>query len=408
MFYKKKPLIFLLIMVVIFNLFGCNKKEEVSKNKQINIYVDIKDKESLNIIKVLTDEYKKENSKVKVNLNNAIGEKIEEDISKGNEADVIFTSRNNMLKLGAKGLLSDMGSYYEANKLNDRYYTVVKAYGRFNDRYYGIAAMPYTIEVLYNKDAFDKLGLKVPTKIDDVKDTLKKLTVSSKKVPVVLTEDIDINNGLFSIIANNMVTMRKLESIYNSGAESYKSLTDIQQAFDILAGLVKSGSINKNTFEIGNESTINKFVKGDIPIIITSSYYADNFKDSNIKTIGEYSPDAAQKLSIPVIANGILSVPVNNKNGEEVSNFIKFVFSDETQKKLVEKGFVTGNKKANTKKEGIKANVIAHLENSTEDSIAFIYNIPEKLKNNISSKIDDILSGKHTKNEWKEAVEEAY
>ncbi|WP_406541731.1 hypothetical protein [Clostridium ljungdahlii] len=47
------------------------------------------------------------------------------------------------------------------------------------------------------------------------------------------------------------------------------------------------------------------------------------------------------------------------------------------------------------------------MENSTEDNIAFIYNVPESFKNNISSKVDSILSGKYTKNEWNEVVDES-
>lgn len=408
--FNKKGIVIFLLSVLIINMSGCsNIKKETSKEKQLNIYVDIKDKESLDIIKFVSEEYKKANSKVKVNINNAIGNKIEEDISKGNEADVVITSRNNMLKLSRKGLLSDMGSYYDENKINEKYYTVVKAYGRIEDKYYGIALMPYTVEILYNKKAFDKINLKPPTGINDIKDTLKKLNEMSKRVPVVITEDLDMNSALFSIIVNNKISMRKIESKYDSGSASYKTLTEMQQAFDTLNDLIKGGSINKNTFEIGNESTINKFEKGDIPLIICSSYYAGSFKDENVKLIGENMTDSSVKFNTPVISNVIVCVPVNQKNGEEVGNFIKFALSDDTQKKLAEKGFITGNKKVNgDKAKGIKASIIQHMENSTQDSVAFIYNIPEKLRHSISSKIDEMLGGKQSKKEWEEVVDEAY
>ena len=302
-----------------------------------------------------------------------------------------------------------MDNYYDENKINDRTYNVVKAYGRFEDKYYGIALIPYTIEILYNKSAFDKLNLKPPATINDMKDTFKKMGETSKRVPVVITDDLDINSGLFSIIVNNRVSMRKLESKYDSGAASYKSLTEMQQAFDTLGDLIKSGNINKNTFEIGNESTVDKFVKGDIPLIICSSYYASSFKNENIKAIGENMSDSSVKFNIPVISNTIICVPVNNKNGEDVGNFIKFSLSDDTQKKLADQGFITGNKKANNAKDqSVKGSIIQHLSSSTEDSVVYVYNIPEKLKNSISSKIDEMLSGKQSKKEWEEAVDETY
>jgi ABC-type glycerol-3-phosphate transport system substrate-binding protein len=406
---KKKILLFLFVVVLIIGVIGCNAKQESLKERQLNIYVDIRDKESMNIIKFVLEEYKKANSKVRVNVNNAMGQKIEEDISNGNEADIVFTSRNNMLKLSRKGLLSDLDNYYDENKINDRYYTVVKAYGRFEDKYYGIALMPYTMEVLYNKDVVDKLGLKEPSSIIDLKDTLKKLDEMSKRVPVVITDDLDINSGLFSIIVNNKVSMRNLENKYDSGADSYKTVTEMQKAFDVLGDLIRSGSVNKNTFEMGNESTVEKFLKGDVPLIICTSYYAKNFRDENIKTISEDTNDASIKFNIPVISTSIICVPVNHKNGEDVGDFIKFALSDAMQKKLAGQGYITGNKMINgTKQQGIRGSIIQHLSSSTENSVVYVYNIPEKLKNNISSKIDEMLSGKQSKKEWEEIVDETY
>lgn len=409
MIYKRRIILIFLLMTFVMSVTSCNKNQESSKERQLNIYVDTKDNESLNILKIVSEEYKKSNPKVKVNINNAIGGKIEEDISKGGEGDIVFTSRNNMMKLSKKGLLSDMDNYYDENKVSERYYTVVKAFGRFNDKYYGIPLIPYTMEILYNKSATDKLNIKVPTTMNDVKDILKKLNDAGKRIPVVITEDLDISNGLFSMIVNNTVSMRKLESIYDSGATAYKSLTEMQQAFNTLGELAKSGGVNKNTFELGNESTINKFSKGDIPLIVCSSYYASSFKNENIKVIADSIGDSSLKLNIPVISNSIICIPLNHKNGEEVTSFIKFALGDEAQKKLSDKGFITGNKKLNKAKEaGVKGSIVQHLENSTEDSVAFVYNIPEKLKNSISSKVDEILSGKQSKNEWQEAVDEAY
>lgn len=403
--YIKKSLIFFLIFIFIINITSCTKSKDLNKEKQLNIYVDLKDKESSNIIKLITEEYKKANPKVKVNINNNIGGKIEEDIVNNEDMDIIITSRNNMIKLSRKGLLNDMGSFYEKNKFSERYYTVVNAYGRFNDKYYGIALIPYTIEALYNKNFFNKLNLKIPSNLDDLKVTLKKLNDMSIKVPVTLTEDLDINSGLSSLIINNKVSMRKLESKYDSGADSYKSLIEMQQAFDSISELIKTNVVNKNTFEIGNESSIDKFEKGDIPLIISSSYYFKNLKSSDIEIVKEDSNSS--KINVPVICNSIICIPVNSKNGEEVNNFIKSLLDDNLQKKLEKEGLVTGNKKVNESlKEKIKISTAKHLKDSTEDSVLFIYNMPEKIKDKISSKIDEMLTGKINGKEWQEIIKD--
>lgn len=409
MFNKNKIIIFLLIIILLFNLSACGKNTEaVKKSRYINIYIGVKDKESLNIIKFLTDEYKKKNPKIKVNINNAIGEKIDENINGSSDTDIVIASRNDMLKLVRKGILADMGNIYEQNNLAGKYYTAVKSYGRFNDRYYGIAIIPYTIEMLCNKNAFDKLGLKMPNNIDEFNDSLKYLNSTSRRVPVVLNEDMDISNTLFSIISSNTITMKRLENIYDSGPSAYKKLTEVQRSFDLLNDLVKNGSINKDTFEVGNQSSLKKFDKGELPILIASSYYVGSLKSADIKCFEYYNPNSKNQLKIPIMADAIMSVPISSKNTEETSDFIKFVFGKDVQKKLSEKGFVTGFKDLDTSEYNIKKCVVTHLESSTEDNIAFIYNVPESLKNNISSKVDSILSGKYTKNEWNEVVDESF
>ncbi|WP_368489888.1 ABC transporter substrate-binding protein [Clostridium sp. BJN0013] len=408
MVYKNKSIAILLIIICAFNLYACGRKEESSKNEQINLYIGVKDKESLNIIKFLTDEYKKENPKTQLDINNAIGGKIEEDISESKDIDVVFTSRNDMLKLVRKSLLSNMWNLYEKNNLSNRYYTVAKSYGRFNDRYYGISIIPYTVEIIFNKEAFNKLNLKVPSTISEVETTLKSLNSSSQRVPVVLNEGMDINNTIFSIILNNMIPMRKLENIYDSSPSEYKQLSQVQKSFDVLEDLVKGGYIDEDTFEIGNESTIEKFNRNDIPMIIASSYYANKFDNPNVECLRSYDLEGKNKLKVPIMSDVIVSIPMNSENRDVVDDFVKFIFSDGIQKKLSGKGFVTANKNANTSREGVKKTVVEHLQNSTEDNISFIYNIPENFTNNISSKIDSILSGKYTDNEWNEVVDESY
>lgn len=409
MLYKKRFLIIFLVIILNLNVTSCSLKKDTPKERQLNIYVDIKDKESLNILKLITEEYKKSNPKVKLSVNNAIGGKIEEDISKGSEQDIVITSRNNMIKLSRKGLLNDLGNYYDENKISEKYYRVISDYGRFGDKYYGMPLIPYTIEVLYNKSAFSKLNLKTPSTINDLKEVLKKLNDTAARIPVVLSDDLDINSGLASIIINNKVSMRKLESIFDSGTSAYKSLKEMQQSLDTIFSLVSGGNINKNSFEIGNESSAEKFSKGDIPLIICSSYYASHFKDSNIMVAADSTNDPSTKMNIPIICNAIICTPINSKNGEEVGNFIKYLIGEEINKKLVEQGFITGNKKANSSiVGGVRASIVKHLENSTEDSMIYVYNIPDKLKSSISSKIDQILSGKHTGKEWEEAVDDAY
>jgi ABC-type Fe3+ transport system substrate-binding protein len=178
----------------------------------------------------------------------------------------------------------------------------------------------------------------------------------------------------------------------------------MQDIFSDINNLVRNKVINKNTFEIGNESTLEKFNRGEIPMILLSSYYIKDIKSQDVYSIYENM----KNIKVPVVSNTLISIPTNASNVEAISDFIKFVFGDNMQNKLLKMGYITGNKKINSKNTGIRQIVSSHIKNSTDDNISIVYNIPKKIVSSISSKIDDILSGKYTGNEWKDIINNDY
>ncbi|MBR9647987.1 MAG: ABC transporter substrate-binding protein [Clostridium tyrobutyricum] len=399
----KKIAAFFLILILPLNFVACSFNTQKSNEKQLNMYIGVKDKESLNTIKILTDEYRKNNPDVKININNIIGNKVDDNIING--TDIVFINRSDLLNLAPKGLISDMKNYYKEDNITNRYYSVVKAYGRFNDKYYGIPIIPYNLEFLYNKKYFTEANIKAPMTMGQFENILKTFNNSSKKIPVLLNEDMDINSAVFSLLGSKKsISMINLENIYGSNKEKYEKLKYMQDIFSDINNLVRNKVINKNTFEIGNESTLEKFNRGEIPMILLSSYYIKDIKSQDVYSIYENM----KNIKVPVVSNTLISIPTNASNVEAISDFIKFVFGDNMQNKLLKMGYITGNKKINSKNTGIRQIVSSHIKNSTDDNISIVYNIPKKIVSSISSKIDDILSGKYTGNEWKDIINNDY
>ncbi|MBO0584244.1 carbohydrate ABC transporter substrate-binding protein [Clostridium botulinum] len=400
---------FILILILPITFVSC-KKENKTNNKELNMYIDIKDENSLSILKIIMEEYKKSNEDVKININNALGSNVEEELKKEKSPDLIFVSRNEMIKLSQKGLLDNMETSYEKNNITKDYYNVFNSYGRFKDKYYGLPIIPYTIEVLYNTEALNKLKIEEPKNINDIKNVMKKLKTSSTKVPVMLTNDLDINSVMFSIISNNITNSMELENIYNKEKKEYQNLKNMQEPFNIINNMVKDNTLDENSFEEGKEVTLEKFNNGDIPIIISTSYYNNQIKNPNIKSVKQlYNVDKLNNTE-PVIINSIMCLPLKAKNSEEANNFIDFTFSEKTQKYLLKKGFVTGNKKINKEKEGeltkLNKTTVEKLSNLNENSILILYNLPNTFKSSISASIDKILNNEYTGKEWNKIVED--
>lgn len=406
--YGNKITAFFMIFILLFSISGCRMKKTASKEKSLTLYVDVNDKHSLNILNLILDDYKKKNQDVKITVNGPVGNGIVNEITQKKDTDIVITSRNNMIELAKKGYLSELGDYYEKNNISDRYYNVISSYGRYSDKYFGIPLTAFSIEVLYNSDILKIDPNAVPLTLKDLKNVLKNMNSSSIRIPVVLTEDLDINNALAAFVASNSISLHTLGNIYDGGAIAYKSYKEMQNIFDTLSALVKEGVVNRNTFQLGSENSVTRFANGEIPLLVCISYYANNFKSTSIKAVSDYTLDSGAKGNIPIICNCIMCIPLGGKNKEQIESFTKYILSDNVQKLLSINGIIPADKKVNESLKGVPGVASWHLMNSGDNSIVYIYNVPLKFKEALYTKIETVLSGKDTKKEWEEIIEEIY
>jgi len=401
-----------IVLIMVFTLTACKsqKKEKSEKKKNLNVYLDTTDAYSSNVIKFLIEDFKKNNPDFEIKLNDVLGGKsdIMETINLGTEIDVIFTNRNTLIELSKKGVLNDLQSAYEKEAISDRYYDIITSYGRVGDKYYGIGVVPYSIELLYNKEYLEKLQIPNPNNLEQWLNVLKQINAKGMKTPVVLTEDIDTNAFLFSLIASKVINIHDFEESYDSGEECYKKLKDAQEIFNQFNSLIKNSGITKNSFEMGNEQTINNFNNGDSPLLVSISYYNSKLNGNNVGIIGEYDNNSKYGSNVPIVINSLVSVPLNAKNADNANAFIKYIYSDEVQARIVQKGIISGNKIANNKISGIGKIMVQHMYKANDNSILILYNLPDKLKNNVFVVLRKILDGQYSSKEWEEILKECY
>ncbi|MCB2357966.1 ABC transporter substrate-binding protein [Clostridium estertheticum] len=410
--FLKNICVVLLILITVFSLSSCkwgsDKKSE--DQKKLNIFLDTTDEHSYKVNKFLIDDYKKNNPDVVIKLNDIIGDKsnIMDTINLGTEIDVMFTSRNDFIELSKKGVLSDMDGTYEDNNINSRYFNIIGSYGRIGDKYYGIGVVPYSIELFYNKANLKKLKIANPNNLKEWLNVLKQINGKGLKTPVVLNEDIDASGILFSLIASTGINIHEVEESYDGGEQGYKKLKNMQGVFDEFNLLIKNNGITKDSFELGNEQSVTNFNNGDSPLLMCNSYYNPKLNGNNIGVIKEYDNDSKFGANMPIIINSILSIPVNAKNRDRADAFIQYVYSDETQARLVQKGIITGNKVANKKILGIGKSMVQHMYKANDNSIPILYNLPKKIKNNVLLTLKRIIDGNYNSKEWEEILKESY
>ncbi|WP_291636922.1 ABC transporter substrate-binding protein [Clostridium sp.] len=401
-----------IVLVVIVNLSACKfgGKEKSENQKKLNIYLDTTDEYSSKVIKFLIDEFKKDNPDVEIKLNAALGDKsdIMETINLGTEIDIIFTNRNTLIELSKKGVLSELKSAYEKGAISDRFYDIMGAYGRVGDKYYGIGVIPYSMELLYNKAILEKLKISNPNNLEQWLNVLKQINGEGIKTPVVLTQDLDANGLLFSLIASKTINIHEIEENYDSGEESYKKLKEVEGIFNEFNSLTKNSGITKNSFEPGNEQSILSFNNGDSPLLVSVSYYNSKLNGSNIGIIEDYNNNSSYGSNVPIIVNSLLSVPINAKNGDNADAFIKYIYSEDVQARIVQKGIISGNKIANNKISGIGKIMVEHMHKANDNSMMLLYNLPDKIKNNVLLALKRILDDGYSSNEWEKLLKQSY
>lgn len=402
---KNKSMVWILVIIFCFSLCGCVKKKSNNANdEKLNIYVDIKDKQSLDVLKYVIDEYKKENPNIKVDINNVLGNDVIKDAGEGKLGDLIVTNRNNMILLHKKGILNDITAHYDKKILDKNYYKIIKSYGMYDNKYYGIGIMPYAVHVAYNKDLLKKMKISEPNNLKDLGNLIKKLNLEEQKIPVVLPDDIDMYETIGSLAIKNKVNSHNLINIYDEPKEFYEKKVDFQRVFDKLNKLYKEDILKKDYFTVGDETAIEKFNNNQYPIIICNSYYVDKFKDNdNIKLL-----EMDKGSNLPVIVNSLICVPVNSKHKRNMEGFIKFIYSDKFQKDLQKKGFITANMNVNKTDKDLQKTIVESLKMSDNKDVMFMYNIPEKLKTIIKNKMENVLNGKYNGHEWKDVLDEYF
>lgn len=369
----KKMLCFLL---AIFIIPACGKKAEESK---LNLYIDIKDKNTVSVIKYLGDQYEKENSGVKINYMIPINEidKVTKTIDDG---DIIITSRQNMINLGRDGQLSDMGNYYESLKLYKDYMHIISSYGEYNNINFGIGFLPRNIKIIYDKEFWDKNKLDDKDSIVTLKKAVNFCINRNIKIPVVLDQDMDINNFIFSLISNQIVDTQNLDEIYDSSKDNYKNIP-LDKSFKEIKNLYDNRILSKNIFYTGSESDF-KNLSSSMPFIITSMNYYNN---KDLKYVISSTP--------VYYINSIISVPMGSKNKWDSASFIKFLYSEKAAKLLNSHNYASGNKK---------------YDKDTYLNVFTMFNLPDKFQKPVDNKVSSILGGVYRGNEWTDILDEVY
>lgn len=416
----RKRLISIVILIVFATLLfgGCGSKKKASEEetKTIKFATFYSDKDQGGIYKDIAREFEKTNKDIKVKVETDFGneDKIKEAYSQKGDFDIIGIKRNQLIEYAKSGLLSDMTKVIEENKLDKKLYKISLAYGSYNGTYYGIGDLPMSIEWFYNTEIFRKEKLEEPTNLNKLL-TISKELKAKKIIPIGIgAMDGWTVSSLFGMISAQTSGINEFTSNYGADIDTFKKITSINTAFSVFSKLA-GNAIPTNSDEVNYKQSVQDFVNGKTAILPVGSWVIElidqikpaGFKYSVFKNDVRFvnNPVSAYSAS----AGEVLTIPANSKNSKEAEKFIKYLYSDEVQKRFTDKGYISALISANKTEDETKKEILNHLASADNNSIMLMDNLNPTMLDSLTMVLKDELQSRVKPNEaWGRVLKFTY
>lgn len=401
----RKTINILLIGILVFSIgiTGCssskNKGEKKSDKNALKFATFYSGDEQGAVYKEIATAFEKKEG-IKVEVTTDYGDdKIKEALSEKGGVDIIGLRRDQVIEYSKSGFITDLSDFIEEKGLSQKLYNISLAYGKYNGKSYGIGDMPITLEWFYNIDMLKKYDIQEPSNLDDLISISKKLK-SKNIIPVEVGAMDGWTLGvLFGSITSQTVGISELTSSYGGDAKAFKDIPGMKEAFTIF-GKLSSNSIPKNSIDINYRQSVDDFINGKVaflPAISSAASLIEQIKPSglNYKVLETPISFVEKPISkVSVSAGQVIALPSNSKKGKDAQKFLEFLFSEEAQKIITEKGYMSSLIAANNKEIKVKGQIASHFEMSNDNSIFLIDNLETKMVENTIKILQDILEGR--------------
>lgn len=328
----------------------------------------------------------------------------------GDADDVVYLKGASFDEYVKQGWLLDVTDQAgtQQMKSNDVLYNVFlkdgKAFGAIVDG--SIQCHPF----YYNKVYFDKLGLKVPTTIEEFYALCEKIKADGKDPMVFGGADAWTISGVFTEPYRFTENLRNFENMDDAIAEGKLGWADSYKAgFEFLENSLKKGYISKAALTLKYDQSVQYFVDGKAAMIPQGPWLptleAVTKADPAAFELGAFlfpfTKDSNGKLHVLASVTGAIAINSESKNIDAAKKLYNFILSPENLKSLVEsQGADTFMPGVTVEKDPILKDYYTTLYDT---SIAIQhfgrgkYTFPSGLNTTANSAAQAILSGSSTK-----------
>lgn len=401
--YRKRKRIYcaLLLIISLFNFISCSRNEEESHN--IKIYYNKNTVKEINVVEEIIKEYKKKVGK-EVTL---VGVEKEEDmikfIGEDKESNIVILDGYSFVDFANKDYLRDISYLYKDKKTREKFSLINNVYGRLLGSYYGIGFMPFSLDLVCNDKLLKSMGLDI--KEDNLFKAISILTSKGIKIPTYIKSEYTKELLLSAVVANDTI-------IYDMNQEYVKgklendiyTIKDGQKIFNVINDYYKQGILKESNFIEGGEELIEKFNKGEIPVVLTTTLSSDKFDSSINATLINKQPIENKYVNAATGVDIIICATVGNHQENDVESFLRFLLQGGAMENLNKMKVVTGNKMGDSSLIGVQGDMASSIQAIAELNRFYFNRISNKDILSISDEVKNVMEGKYDGKEWERVL----
>lgn len=400
---KRKIIPVLIFICFCSFLIGCRNKKN-NDIKEVNLYYNTQSVKSISYVSDLIKRYEeKQGGKINIIPVNDVSE-IEKHIDAKKDSFLVLLDGYDFIDYKNKNYLRDLSFLFKEKSIKEKFIDINNLYGIHEGKHYGLGLTPYSLSLLYNKEALKDLGIEI--KENNYIEILTKLREKNIKIPTHIKSEYSKELLFSCLIANDTINydLYKTDKI-NKLSEKINNIENGQKIFDVMHDLYNKNILREDMFLEDNKSAIKDFNEGKIPVLLTTTLSAQDITNKEGIDVVDKMPIQNKIVNTNVGMDVTLCSVIGTTNIDHVDNFLRFLIEENPFEVLSKKNCITGNIEADSNLKGVQIKMANDIASADEINKFYINIISNEDISKIDKECKKVLSGKYDGKEWSRVLE---
>jgi raffinose/stachyose/melibiose transport system substrate-binding protein len=323
------------------------KKENITITFQ-NIYPDPTDPKN-GMLKKIVDQYMKDHPNIKIELDSLNTDqqklKLKTQAASKEVPDITIVNPAAQMKpFVDAGLLAPLNDMVEQNGLKGTFQEGILDWYTFNNNLYALPDGNNIAVVYYNKELFEKGGVKVPTTFEEMVEVVK--TLKSKGIQPMAIGEKDTWTGSF-LFMNMLLRTNGGPGFLKDVLDGKKTFEDpaFVEAVDSFQNLVQAGAFQEGATSFDYNAGENLFKTGKAAMYFMGSWATGGIETSSVNgKVGVFKFPTINGKGNPnefMLAPGsAFAISANSKHLKETKDFLNYFMLNFPKESFASKGAV--------------------------------------------------------------------